>query len=62
MNLSHDTGHGLGLFRASAYAYFKSQTERTHLFTPVRAGKLNHETAFVLERFGVPVPAGSDRW
>ena len=26
----------------------------------MRAGKLNHETAFVLERFGVPVPAEID--
>jgi len=45
---------------AIAYAYFKSHVDKGHLFMPVRAGKLNHETAFVLERFAVPVPAAID--
>jgi len=45
---------------AIAYAYFKNVTDKRHSFTPVRAGKLNHETAFVLEKFGVPVPAEID--
>lgn len=39
---------------AIAYAYFKNITDKRFLFTPVRAGKLNHETTFVLNRFGVP--------
>ena len=56
----HTTPDTDSVCSAIAYAYFKSQTDRGHLFTPVRAGKLNHETAFVLERFGVPVPAEID--
>jgi manganese-dependent inorganic pyrophosphatase len=56
----HTTPDTDSVCSAIAYAYFKSQTDRAHLFAPVRAGKLNHETAFVLERFGVPVPAEID--
>jgi manganese-dependent inorganic pyrophosphatase len=41
---------------AIGYAYFKNVTDRRYLFTPARAGKINEETSFVLERFGVPVP------
>jgi len=41
---------------AIAYAYFKSVTDKRFVFTPVRAGKLNHETEFVLQRFGVSAP------
>ena len=40
---------------AIAYAYFKNVTDKRYVFTAVRAGKLNHETTFVLEKFGVPV-------
>lgn len=42
---------------AIGYAYFKNLTDKRFLFTPARAGKVNDETRFVLERFGVPVPA-----
>ncbi|MFB3887790.1 MAG: CBS domain-containing protein, partial [Thermodesulfobacteriota bacterium] len=42
---------------AIAYSYFKNITDKRFVFAPVRAGKLNHETRFVLEKFGVPVPA-----
>jgi manganese-dependent inorganic pyrophosphatase len=45
---------------AIAYAYFKNVTDKRYVFTPVRAGKLNHETTFVLERFGVPPSAEID--
>lgn len=41
---------------AIGYAHFKNVTDKRYLFTPARAGKLNEETRFVLERFGVPVP------
>ena len=41
---------------AIGYAHFKNVTDRRYLFTPARAGKINEETRFVLERFGVPVP------
>ena len=41
---------------AIAYAHFKNVTDKSFLFTPARAGKINEETRFVLERFQVPVP------
>jgi manganese-dependent inorganic pyrophosphatase len=41
---------------AIGYAHFKNVTDRRYLFTPARAGKINEETRFVLDRFGVPVP------
>ncbi len=41
---------------ALAYAHFKNVTDKRFLFTPARAGKVNEETRFVLERFQVPVP------
>ncbi len=41
---------------AISYSHFKNLTDKRFLFTPGRAGKLNEETKFVLERFGVPVP------
>ncbi|OGW28626.1 MAG: hypothetical protein A2X59_03475 [Nitrospirae bacterium GWC2_42_7] len=41
---------------AIAYAHFKNLTDKRFLFTPARAGKINQETRFVLEKFGVPVP------
>jgi manganese-dependent inorganic pyrophosphatase len=41
---------------AIGYSHFKNLTDKRYLFTPARAGKINRETAFVLERFGVPVP------
>ncbi len=42
---------------AIGYAHFKNVTDKRFLFTPARAGKINEETRFVLERFGVPVPS-----
>ncbi len=41
---------------AIGYSLFKNITDKRFLFTPVRAGKINEETKFVLERFNVPVP------
>src|SRR3990172_12693494 len=41
---------------AICYAHFKNVTDKRFLFTPARAGKINEETRFVLDRFGVPVP------
>ncbi len=41
---------------AIGYAYFKNVTDKRFVFSPARAGKINEETKFVLERFGVPVP------
>lgn len=45
---------------AIAYAYFKNVTDKRYMFTPVRAGKLNDETSFVLKKFGVPPSAEID--
>ena len=42
---------------AIGYAYFKNVTDKRYMFTPMRAGKLNEETRFVLEKFDVPAPA-----
>ncbi|MEJ2697820.1 MAG: putative manganese-dependent inorganic diphosphatase, partial [Candidatus Sulfobium sp.] len=41
---------------AIGYGHFKNLTDKRFLFFPARAGKINEETRFVLERFGVPVP------
>lgn len=41
---------------AIGYAHFKNVTDKRYIFTPARAGKLNEETKFVLERFGVAAP------
>jgi len=41
---------------AIGYALFKNLTDKRFLFTPARAGHLNEETKFVLEKFGVPIP------
>jgi manganese-dependent inorganic pyrophosphatase len=41
---------------AIGYAHFKNVTDKRFLFTPARAGKVNEETHFVLEKFGVPMP------
>lgn len=41
---------------AISYAYFKNITDKRFVFTPARAGDINEETKFVLERFNVPAP------
>jgi len=58
--VGHTTPDTDSVCSSIAYAYFKNATDKRHLYTPVRAGKLNHETAFVLERFGVPASAEID--
>jgi manganese-dependent inorganic pyrophosphatase len=58
--VGHTTPDTDSVCSAIAYAYFKNITDKRFLFTPVRAGKLNHETTFVLKRFGVPVTAEID--
>lgn len=45
---------------AIGYSHFKNLTDKKYLFTPARAGKLNAETKFVLERFGLPAPVEID--
>jgi manganese-dependent inorganic pyrophosphatase len=58
--VGHTTPDTDSVCSAMAYAYFKNITDKRFLFMPVRAGKLNHETTFVLNRFGVPAPAEID--
>jgi manganese-dependent inorganic pyrophosphatase len=58
--VGHTTPDTDSVCSSIAYAYFKNVTDKRFLFTPVRAGKLNHETAFVLEKFGVPPSAEID--
>jgi len=41
---------------AIGYAHFKNVTDKRFIFTPARAGTINEETKYVLERFGIPVP------
>jgi manganese-dependent inorganic pyrophosphatase len=41
---------------AIGYAHFKNLTDKRFQFTPARAGAINDETRFVMERFGVPTP------
>jgi manganese-dependent inorganic pyrophosphatase len=55
--IGHTTPDTDSVCSAVAYAYFKNLTDKRHVFTPVRAGKVNDETAFVLGKFGVPAPA-----
>ncbi len=58
--VGHTTPDTDSVCSSIVYAYFKNVTDKRYLFTPVRAGKLNHETAFVLEQFGVPPSAEID--
>lgn len=41
---------------AIAYAELKNQTDDSMVYIPARAGQLNAETHYVLERFGIPHP------
>ncbi len=41
---------------AIAYAYFKNIMDKHYRYIPARAGSLNSETQFVLERFGIECP------
>jgi manganese-dependent inorganic pyrophosphatase len=58
--VGHTTPDTDSVCSAIAYAYFKNITDKRFLFTPARAGKLNNETIFVLNRFGVPASAEID--
>lgn len=56
----HTTPDTDSVCSAIAYAHFKNATDAGRRYAAARAGKLNHETAFVLERFGVPPPPELD--
>lgn len=54
--IGHRTPDTDSVCSAIGYALFKNLTDKRFLFSPARAGRINEETKFVLERFGVPVP------
>ena len=54
--LGHKNPDTDSICSAIGYSHFKNLTDKRFLFTPARAGKINRETQFVLERFGVPAP------
>ncbi len=58
--IGHTTPDTDSVCSAIGYAFFKNLTDKRFLFTPARAGHINEETKFVLERFGVPVPVEVD--
>lgn len=41
---------------AIGYAYFKNMTDKRYQYIPMRAGKMNEESIFILKRFGIPFP------
>ena len=45
---------------AIGYAYFKNHVDKTRLYVPCRAGRLNEETSFVLEKFNLETPQRVD--
>ena len=45
---------------AIGYAYFKNHLDKTRLYVPCRAGTLNEETTFILERFNLETPVRID--
>jgi len=45
---------------AIGYAYFKNHLDKKRLYIPCRAGALNEETSFVLERFNLETPIRVD--
>ncbi|MBK5225098.1 MAG: putative manganese-dependent inorganic diphosphatase [Thermoleophilia bacterium] len=54
--IGHATPDTDSVCSAIGYALFKNLTDKRFVFTPARAGSINEETKFVLDRFGVPVP------
>ncbi len=41
---------------AIGYAHFKNMTDKRYLYVPMRAGKMNEESTFILKRFGINFP------
>jgi len=41
---------------AISYAYFKNATDKRYRYVPMRAGKINEEVSFILNRFKTPIP------
>jgi len=58
--IGHRTPDTDSVCAAIGYAFFKNQVDKRFLFIPARAGSVNGETKFVLERFNVPSPIEVD--
>lgn len=58
--IGHSTPDSDAVCSAIGYAYFKNHLDKTRLYVPCRAGALNEETAFVLERFNLETPLRVD--
>lgn len=56
----HRTPDSDSVCSAIGYAYFKNHLDKTKLYVPCRAGALNEETSFVLERFNLETPVRVD--
>ncbi len=41
---------------AIGYAHFKNMTDKRFLYVPMRAGRMNEESTFILKRFGINFP------
>ncbi|MGW8321525.1 MAG: DRTGG domain-containing protein, partial [Thermodesulfobacteriota bacterium] len=54
--IGHRTPDTDSVCSAIGYAHFKNITDKGFIFMPARAGQLNEETRFVLERFNMPAP------
>ena len=54
--IGHSTPDTDSICSAIGYAHFKNLTDKRYIFTPARAGHINEETKFVLDRFEVAVP------
>jgi manganese-dependent inorganic pyrophosphatase len=55
--LGHRNPDNDSIMSAIAYSYLKSQLDPEHVYKPVRLGPLPHESAWVLERYGIEAPA-----
>ena len=58
--IGHRTPDSDSVCSAIGYAYFKNQLDKNRLYVPCRAGALNEETSFVLERFNLETPMRVD--
>lgn len=58
--IGHSTPDSDAVCSAIGYAYFKNHLDKTRLYVPCRAGALNEETAFVIERFNLETPLRVD--
>ena len=58
--IGHRTPDSDAVCSAIGYAYFKNHLDKTQLYVPCRAGALNEETTFILERFNLETPVRID--